>query len=113
MDPCEPKSKEEARDFKPARYCNYKGVGVYVVHVATGAVRRMADGKYPSWSPDSRLIHFGRLKDGTVEDWMVRVDGSGLRQVMLNGQAANIHAWRGQLSSWSPASPLPTSTPTQ
>ena len=113
VDPCEPKSKEEARDFKPARYCNYKGVGVYVVHVATGAVRRMADGKYPSWSPDSRLIHFGRLKDGTVEDWMVRVDGSGLRQVMLNGQAANIHAWRGQLSSWSPASPLPTSTPTQ
>jgi dipeptidyl aminopeptidase/acylaminoacyl peptidase len=69
--------------------------GLWVIDVATGAAREILylDGESvgtPAWSPDGRWIAFtrqapttglGALPPGSSQLWLVRPDGSGLRQL--------------------------------
>ena len=135
IDRCRPQSKAGSGDFKPPRYCEYEGVGVYVVNVTTGAVRRLADGIFPRWSPDSRAVVFTSVANastmpesaeggesaargdsgasGPPAVWTVGIDGSGLQQLTSVGaQISGDVVWRAGVSAWSPVSPLPTPTPT-
>jgi dipeptidyl aminopeptidase/acylaminoacyl peptidase len=68
----------------------------YVADLASGAVRRIADGGAPIeggleplsfetvvWSPDERFVFHRALVDGAIGIWRTAVDGSGSRPVVV------------------------------
>ena len=55
-----------------------------------------ADGEYPAWSRDGNWIAFSRPSGATYDLWVMRSDGSGLKQL-----TNTIVVWEG-LPSWSP-----------
>jgi TolB protein len=82
--------------------------GLWIINVATGAAREflsfdMDSVGSPKWAPDGRWIAFTRHAPTTGSDppplgssqlWLVRPDGSGLRQLThLTGADASESAW--------------------
>jgi len=55
-----------------------------------------ADGEYPAWSRDGKWLAFSRPSGATYDLWVMRSDGSGLKQL-----TDTIVIWEG-LPSWSP-----------
>lgn len=52
---------------------------IRVVDVATGVERELANGQWPSWSPDGRQLAFNSPGVGGVGDiWTINLDGTGL-----------------------------------
>ncbi len=81
--------------------------GIYIIDATTGAILSQVtanpygwfDGE-PRWSPDGQWIAFDRLKKGVrrtdlVAAFVVRSDGTGLRQLTSWGR-------QGQYPDWSP-----------
>jgi Tol biopolymer transport system component/imidazolonepropionase-like amidohydrolase len=71
---------------------------LYTLPVAGGAARRLTGGlafdMQPRFSPDGRLIAFISDRDGLNNIWVMRPDGSGLRQVSKEAaQDVNSPAW--------------------
>ncbi|HEY3418416.1 MAG TPA: hypothetical protein VGM23_16190 [Armatimonadota bacterium] len=50
--------------------------------------RLLAAGNAPTWSPDGRSIAFLRLGGKTVPLYLIRADGTGLRRLSADGEAA-------------------------
>jgi sugar lactone lactonase YvrE len=49
---------------------------------SAGGSRTLTEGREPSWSPDGRTLVFSRAPDpGSVELWVIDVDGTGLRRL--------------------------------
>ena len=59
----------------------FDGVGVYVVDVDSGDIRRLASGIDPAWSPDGSMIAFSSLINGQADIWLINADGTALRRV--------------------------------
>ena len=59
----------------------FVGLGIYVVEVETGQIRRLASGIDPTWSPDGSTIAFSALVDRQADIWLINADGSNLRRV--------------------------------
>jgi TolB protein len=55
-----------------------------------------ADGEYPAWSRDGRWIAFSRPSGATYDLWVMRANGTGLKQL-----TDTITIWEGT-PSWSP-----------
>jgi Tol biopolymer transport system component len=70
-----------------------EGCKVFIIELATGEVRNVADGRAPSWSPDGGRIAYSRASDLYVAD----VDGSN-EELLLTGGAPSITV----RSTWSP-----------
>ena len=83
---------------RPSVELNTYTVDWYVAELATGAVRKVADGgdaiynngviefEAPVWSPDSRAFFFRALVGGAIAIWRATPDGSGRSQV-IGGEA--------------------------
>jgi dipeptidyl aminopeptidase/acylaminoacyl peptidase len=66
---------------------------LFIVPVTAGASVRVAEGRAPEWSPDSRSIAFTKFDGGTQR--VFRVSGSGGASVPVtpNGWQAGAYAW--------------------
>lgn len=68
------------------------GEGIYTIGVNGKGLKRVTSGtvRSPSWSPDGRRIAFGRTSVKGAFIFVVKVDGSGLRQLTRDvGQDAD------------------------
>ena len=54
---------------------------IWAVSTVDGALRPIADGLNPAWSPTGSWIAFESFKSGDWNIWLVRPDGSGLTQL--------------------------------
>jgi dipeptidyl aminopeptidase/acylaminoacyl peptidase len=71
---------------------------IRLVEVETGQVRLLVGGPKekswsPRWSPDGRLIAFISQKPDFDELWLIRPDGTGLRQLTHLGMDVGEFAW--------------------
>lgn len=73
--------------------CQFVGTGVYIENIESGELRRLASGIKPVWSPDGRWVAFLSNQSGATEVWVVRMDGSNLRQVTVDGLIKTEVVW--------------------
>ena len=59
------------------------------------AQRKLSRGATPSWSPDGRLIAFGRKVGGTEHIYVMNAEGTRARPLTKGGT-------RGALPDWQP-----------
>jgi TolB protein len=70
---------------------------LWIMDLASGAPTLLVPGAYqdihPDWSPDGEWIAFASDRSGELEIWVVRADGTGLRQVTTGPGAKSWPAW--------------------
>lgn len=73
---------------------------IFVVDPDSGDARNLtrspkSQERYPSWSPDGRLIAFNSNRDGTYNLYVLGADGQGLRQLTHEkpGVEAGMQSW--------------------
>jgi Tol biopolymer transport system component len=87
----ESQAPEWSPDGRRIAFLGYRDYGLYVVRANGGNVKRLAgavsskDTAQPRWSPDGRLLLFERENKARDRDetYIVRDDGSGLRQLAV------------------------------
>lgn len=81
-----PDGKEMAFDSNRADGKNYNA---YVLNVAANVIRRLttsaANDITPAWSPDGRMLAFTSDRTGHNEIYVMKADGSDIRQVTHDG----------------------------
>lgn len=73
--------------------CRYEGTAIYIENVGTGEVRRLAAGIEPTWSPDGTMLAFLSKQSGAPEVWVIRTDGTDLRQLTTDAQPKHQLVW--------------------
>jgi TolB protein len=73
---------------------------IFIIDPDTGDARNLTRSprskeRYPSWSPDGRLVAFNSDRDGTQNLYVIGVDGTGLRQLTNErpGVEAGMQSW--------------------
>lgn len=70
---------------------------LWVMDLGTGVPRLLVPGVHqdlhPDWSPDGQWIAFASDRSGELEIWVVRPDGSGLKQVTSGPGSKTWPAW--------------------
>jgi Tol biopolymer transport system component len=67
---------------------------VFVVNVdGSGLHRLTSGGRQPRWSPDGRLIAFSSSRDGNLEIYVMRADGSSARNLTRSPGEESSFAW--------------------
>jgi Tol biopolymer transport system component len=98
-------AKEQPALCSPLGTCLPYAPGLYALDTQTGTIRTIlafstGDEPLASWSPDGRLIAFSRTEADLRNDpnpvyqiWVVKPDGSGLRQVTTRARGASSPTW--------------------
>lgn len=70
---------------------------LWVMDLGTGVPRLLVPGihqdLHPDWSPDGQWIAFASDRSGELEIWVVRPDGSGLKQITSGPGSKTWPAW--------------------
>lgn len=70
---------------------------LWVMDLGTGVPRLLVPGVHqdlhPDWSPDGQWIAFASDRSGELEIWVVRPDGSGLKQITSGPGSKTWPAW--------------------
>jgi TolB protein len=73
---------------------------IFIVDVETGDARNLTRSpksreRYPSWSPDGKLVAFNSDRDGTHNLYVISADGNNLRQLTREkpGVEAGMQSW--------------------
>ncbi len=75
---------------------------IFIVDPATGDARNLtrsprSSERYPSWSPDGKLVAFNSNRDGAYNLYVIGSDGNNLRQLTheKRGVEAGMQSWTG------------------
>lgn len=94
----------DGRRIALARRMSRDGVAIAVMNTDGTHVRVLVSGDFnaqPSWSPDGKRVAFARDRGFGTEIWVVRADGTGLRQLTrrrASGPGCEQDSWPG----WAP-----------
>lgn len=76
----------------------YTGSNIYLIDTESGETMPvLIDGStghlYPAWSPDGKMIAFLSLREGSVDAWVVNLDGSNLHRITSDGKVKVLTVW--------------------